>query len=261
MAKNFVPLVTLTSDFGYQDYYVAAVKAAVLKHSPRATIMDISHGIEPANVAQGVYVLRAVYQAFPSGTAHIFAIQNSRTVCRHIAFQWKGHYFVGSDNGFAGLLTGSVVEQCVEIENIAGQATVFPAQALYAPAAAQLSVGISLEKVGSPCYSPQGLIARQPYITSNQIRGHVIHIDHYGNLITNITQKLFEQQCLGKRFEIRFGRESISYLHSHCTEVEPGDCVCLFNSLSHLEIAINQGHAADLLGMQSDSPVCVSFCS
>lgn len=105
-----MPLVTLTSDFGYQDHYAAAVKAAVFKHAPHATIVDISQDIEPFNVAQGVHVLCAVYQAFPPAAVHIFAVQGSQAVARHIAFQWAGHYCVGSDNGFAGLLAGEAVE-------------------------------------------------------------------------------------------------------------------------------------------------------
>ena len=254
-----MPLVTLTADFGYQDHYAAAVKAAVFKHAPNTTIVVISQGIEPFNVAQGVHVLRAVYQAFPPATVHIFAVQGSQAVDRHIAFPWAGHYFVGSDNGFAGLLAGEAVEQCVAIEATAGQAATFPAQTLYAPAAAQLSQGVPLQAIGPPCPSPQRLIARQPYITDNQIMGHVIHVDHYGNLVTNITQALFEQQRRGNRFEIRFARESIDGLHTHYTQVEPGDCVCVFNRLALLEIAINQGHAAALLGIQYDSPVCVTF--
>ena len=256
---RLMPLVTLTSDFGYQDYYAAAVKAALLKHGPEITVIDISHGIEPFNVAQGVHVLQAVYQDFPPGTVHIFAVQGSQPVERHLAFQWAGHYWVGSDNGFMGLLTGEVVAPCVALEAPAGQATTFPAPTLYAPAAAQLSQGVSLQAVGAPCPGPQKLLARQPRLVDNQLIGHVIHVDHYGNLATNTTRALFEQQYGERRFEIRFARETIYDLHTHYTQVEPGDCVCVFNSLSLLEIAINQGHAAELLGMQYESPVGVTF--
>ena len=254
-------LVTLTSDFGYQDHYAAAVKAVLLAQAPEVTLVDISHGIEPFNVAQGAHVLQAVYQSFPPGTVHIFAVQGSQPVERHIAFQWSDHYFVGSDNGFAGLLAGEAVERCVEIQATSGQATTFPAQTLYAPAAAKLSQQVPLQEVGIPCPSPERLIPRQPRLANHQIMGHVVHVDHYGNLITNINEALFEQQSNGKRFEIRFARESIYHLHTHYTQVEPGDCVCVFNKLALLEIAINQGHAASLLGMQYDSPVRVSFYS
>lgn len=254
-----MPLVTFTSDFGYQDYYVAAVKAAVLKQAPCVTLVDISHGIEPLNVAQGVHVLRAVYQEFLPGTVHIFAVQGSHPVARHIAFQWAGHFFVGSDNGFAGLLASETLEQCVALKASAEEAATFPAATLYASVAAQLSQGAPLQAVGSPCADPHRLIARQPHMADNQIRGHVIHVDHYGNLVTNIPQTLFEEQCHGRQFEIRFARESITSLHTHYTQVAPGDCVCVFNRLGLLEIAINQGHAAALLGMQYDSLVGVSF--
>lgn len=254
-------LVTLTSDFGYQDYYTAAVKAAVLKHAPEATLVDISHGIEPFNVVQGIHVLQAVYNDFPKGTVHIFAVQGSQPVGKHIAFQWAGHYFVGSNNGFVGLLAGEAVAYCVSLEAKNDQLATFPAQALYAPAAAQLSQGAPLEAVGIPYPSPQRLLARQLRIVDNQLIGHVVHVDHYGNLVTNIMQATFEQQHRGTRFEIRFARETLYAIHTHYTQVEPGDCIGIFNSLGLLEIAINQGHAAELLGMQYDSAVSVTFCS
>ena len=256
---RLMPLITLTSDFGYQDYYAAAVKAAVLKHSPEITIIDISHGIAPFDVAQGVHVLQAVYQDFPSGTVHIFAVQGGRPVDRHIAFQWESHYFIGSDNGFTGLLAGDAVKQCVSLETTNKQPMMFPAQALYAPAAARLSQGIPLETLGAPYPHPQRLLGRQLRVVDNQLLGHVMHVDHYGNLVTNITKTVFERQHKGTRFEIRFARETLYTLHTQYAQVAPGDCVGVFNSLGLLEIAIKQGHAAELLGMQYDSAVAITF--
>jgi S-adenosyl-L-methionine hydrolase (adenosine-forming) len=252
-------LVTLTSDFGYQDHYTAAVKAMLLQYCPGATIVDISHGIEPFNIAQGVHILRAAYSFFPPDTVHVFAVQGNQVVDKHIAFQWRGHYFVGSDNGFAGLLAGADIGPCVEIKATASQKTTFLAQTLYASVAAKLAQGTPLQEISHFAITPQKLIARQPRATGKQIIGHVINVDHYGNLVTNITKEIFTQQCRTRRFEIRFARESIYNLHTHYTQVEPGDCVCVFNSMSLLEIAINQGNAATLLGLQYDSPVCVSF--
>jgi len=226
-----MPLVTLTSDFGYQDHYAAVVKARVLQYCPNATIVDISHGIEPFNIAQGVlHALKAAYPVFPPDSVHIFAVQGSQAVDKHIAFRWKGHYFVGSDNGFAGLLAEADIEQCVEIKATFGQAATFLAQILYAPAAAKLAQEISLQEIGHPAPIPQKLIARQPRVTEKQIIGHVISVDHYGNLVTSITKETFTQQRRTRRFEIRFARESIYNLHTHYTQVEPGDCVCVFNS-------------------------------
>ena len=254
-------LVTLTSDFGYQDHYVAAVKAMVLQYCPSTLIVDISHGIEPFNIVQGVHVLRAVYPNFPSGTVHIFSVQGSQAVDKHIAFQWQGHYFVGSDNGFAGLLADADIGQCVEIKATSGHATTFLSQTLYASSAAKLAQGVPLLEIGNATLVPKKLIARQPHITENKIIGHVINVDHYGNLVTNITREAFERQRCARNFEIRFARESIYNFHTHYTQVEPGDCVCVFNNLSLLEIAINQGNAAALLGLQYESPVSVSFRS
>ena len=254
-----MPLITLTSDFGYQDHYAAVVKARILQTCPSATIVDISHGIEPFNIVQGVHVLEAAYPVFQSNTVHIFAVQGGYAANRHIAFKWNRHYFVGSDNGFASLLAKREIEQCVEIKTTAGQASAFIAQTLYASAAVKLAQGVPLQEIGHLIRIQQKFIASQPRITEKRITGQVTNVDHYGNLITNISKEMFTQQCGASKFEISFGRESIDTLHTHYTQVEPGDCICLFNSLSLLEIAINQGNAATLLGLQYDSPVCVSF--
>lgn len=254
-----MPLITLTSDFGYRDYYAAAVKARILRFCPHTTIVDVSHGIEPFNVAEGAHVLKAAYPAFPPKTIHVFAVRGSYAVDRHIALAWNEHYFVGSDNGFVGLLAETDITQCVELKTDPGLATTFLAQTLYAPVAAKLAQGTSLQEVGNPAPTPKRFIAKQPRITAKKIIGHVIHVDHYGNVVTNITQDIFSQQNHSLKFEIRFARESIYSLHTDYAQVEPGDCVCLFNSLALLEIAINQGNASTLLGLQYDSPVCISF--
>ncbi len=253
------PVVTLTSDFGYQDHYAAAVKARVLQHCPNATLVDISHGIAPLDVAQGAHVLQAVYTAFPAGTVHIFAVHSLPAPHKSIAFRHAGHHFVGSDNGFAGLLTTEAIPRCVTIVPAPDQAHTFLAQTLYAPVAAQLAQGAQLQDVGLPHPTPQKLIARQPRLTQDQIIGHITHIDHYGNLVSNVTHNAFAQQRQARKFEIRVASETLHTLHTHYTHAAPGDCVCLFNSQSLLEVAIHHGNAAKLLGMQVGSPVAITF--
>ena len=253
-----MPIVTLTSDFGYQDHYAAVIKAQILQHCPSATLVDISHGITPFSIAQGAHVLKASYHAFPPGTVHIFAVQGSAIAEQYIAFLWNGHYFLGRDNGFVGLLTATEVEQCVVLDSVDDSMPTFPTQALTLPAA-KLAQGVSLSEIGTSTNSPQRLLPRQPRLTGQQITGHIIHIDHYGNLVSNITQEAFERLRNGRKFEIRFARETLYSLHTHYAQVAPGDCVCVFNSLALLEIAIYQGHAASLLGMREDSPVAISF--
>jgi S-adenosylmethionine hydrolase len=211
--------------------------------------MALSHLI----LRKGVYVLKSAYSFFSPNAVHIFAVQGIQVVGKHIAFQWKTHYFVGSDNGFAGLLAEADLEQCVEIKATPGQTDIFLAQTLYAPIAAKIAQGTPLQGISQLAITPQKLIARQPRVTEKQIIGHVISVYHYGNLVTSITKEIFTQQCRTRKFDIRFARESIYTLHTHYTQVEPGDCV--FNSLSLLEIAINQGNAATLLELHYDSPV------
>ncbi len=134
------------------------------------------------------------------------------------------------------------------------RAVTFPTQTIYAPAAAQLAQGEALQALGGP-HHPESFLTRQPHRSGQQLTGQVIHVDHYGNLVTNITQQLFEQHCGHGCFEVILAREVLDQLHKYYTDVAPGDCVAVFNSLGLLEIAINQGNAAALLGLEYDSPV------
>ncbi|WP_439879876.1 SAM hydrolase/SAM-dependent halogenase family protein [Pontibacter sp. MBLB2868] len=252
-------VITFLSDFGYTDHYVAAVKAKILSNNPEATIVDISHAIDPFNIAQAEYVLGSVYNDFPEGSVHLAAISThgSKNGKYHAA-KYKGHYFLMADNGLLSLLTDGQPDIVIELQNDT-PLMAFPAKDLLAPVAAYLAKGGDIEILGERTYQFRQLLNRQLRLNDHYITGHVIHVDRYGNLITNITRDSIETIAHGRTYTIHFGRETISRIYPTYTQVDDGDCCCAYNSQDQLCIGINQGHAAELLGLGFDSQVDVRF--
>ena len=253
-------LITFLSDFGMTDHYVASVKAKILSINPSLTIIDVSHLIESCNLAQASFVLNAVYRDFPEGTIHMVAVASSiGPEDRFLALQLEGHYFMGNDNGFWGLISDSEATKVVDINSITPIQTNFPARDILAPSVAKLASGSSILDLGKPVAAYKRMIGRSSRATKKQINGQVVHVDHYGNLITNIKQEDFEILSMGKGYTIKFGRESMNYVQNSYNSVDNGDAFLLFNSLGYLEIGISHGNASQLLDLHFDSPVIVQF--
>ena len=253
-------IITLISDFGYTDHYVASIKAALLNRLSDATLVDLSHGIEAFNIAQGAFVLNGVFRDFPKGTVHLVAVDtHGSKQNRYLAAEIEGHYFICSDNGLLSLLSEQEPAQLVELPAPEAWATSFPARQIFVRAAADLVKGSKLADIGNPTTDMRRLINRQLKLTDHAITGHVVHIDHYGNLVTNITRDALEAIGHGRNFFIKFGRESIDRIYTRYNDLDSGDCICLFNDQNLLEIAIVKGNGAELLGLQYDSQVDVQF--
>jgi S-adenosyl-L-methionine hydrolase (adenosine-forming) len=253
-------LITFTSDFGYSDHYVAAVKARILGINDTLKIIDISHFIEHHNIAHGSFVLNAVFRDFPTGTVHITAINSHNNLNNtYIAAKLEGHFFIGPDNGIFSLVSEQEPEAVVELSVPDNKTCTFPAKDIYAPAAAQLATGADICQLGMPAESYKRMLPLQVRATKKQIAGHVIRADHYGNLITNIDKKTFDLLNPGSGYKVFFGRESVSNLNDNYFSVDPGECFLFFNSLGLLEIGINQGNASELLGLNYDSRVTIYF--
>lgn len=251
-------IITFLSDFGFTEHYVAAVKARLLSRQPDQTIVDISHAIHPFDIAHAVFVLGSVFRDFPEGTVHLVAVdtQGSKTGKFH-AIKFQGHYFICADNGLLSLLTESAPEEMVEIATT-GETTA-PARDWLAPAALHLATGGALEDLGTPTTSMKQLLNRQLKLNDHLITGHVIHVDHYGNLITNITRDSIETIGHERSFVISFAREKVSRISNRFTQPPEGECVCIYNSQNNLVIGINKGNASELLGLDFDSQVNVHF--
>ncbi|MBA9076280.1 SAM hydrolase/SAM-dependent halogenase family protein [Rufibacter quisquiliarum] len=250
--------LTFLSDFGTIDHYVAAVKAKILTLNPTQVIVDISHHIDPFNIAHGLHVINSVYRDFPEGTVHLLAVDTHGSKNgRYQVARYNGHYFVCADNGLLSLLTDGDPEQLVDLPEQPESSS--PARDIMAPAAVALANGASMAEVGELADGMLQRINRQLRLNDHNIIGHVVHVDHYGNLITDITRDSVDAIGHGRKSSIHFNREVIDRISTRYNQPNEGDCVALFNRQGFLTIGINKGHASELLGMYFDSPVEVRF--
>jgi S-adenosyl-L-methionine hydrolase (adenosine-forming) len=253
-------LITFMSDFGTTDHYTAAVKAKILTVNPGLQIVDISHSIEQYNLAHAAYVLGAVFRSFPQGTIHLVAVDSaSEKKSRFIAIKLEGHFFVGTDNGLFGLISDQEPSFIAELKYAPEDISTFPAREVLAKNAALLASGSNLDDIGKFSKEYKRLISRKCRATKSQMSGHVVRVDHYGNLITNIDKPTFDILSKEKSYTLIFGREKLQTIHKNYNDVDAGDCFAFFNSNQLLEIGINKGNAAELLGLIYDSPVSITF--
>lgn len=253
-------IITFMSDFGMSDHYVSAVKAKILSINPGLRIFDISHEIEPFNIAHAAYVIKSVFRDFPKGTVHLIAVNShGEKNNRYLTTKIEDHYFVVPDIGILSLINEKEPAMIAELNYNSGDHTSFPAKNILAKAAAMLASGSGMNDVGAYTKDYLRKIDRKFRATKKQISGNVIRIDHFGNLITNIEEKVFNLLRKDRRFLIQFGREKADEINHSYSDVEDGDCFVIFNDLGLLEIGINKGNASKLIGLKYDSPVSITF--
>ena len=252
-------LVTFLSDFGEKDYYVPAVKARMLAINPQLSIIDISHSVEPSSMEHAAFLLRSTFREFPKGTVHLVGFNTLGPMNQgYIGVKLEDHIFVGPNNGIFSLIADHDPGIMVAFADIHVKDTTFPTRDILAPIAAKVASGAAIHDFGGPLGNFRKLMSRQAKATKEQIIGHVIRIDQYGNLLTNIRRDVFEKLNPGK-FSIHFGRESMQRIQTNYDQVELGDPFALFNCLDLLEIGINHGHAGKLLGLKEDSVIYINF--
>lgn len=253
-------LVTLTTDFGTQDFYAGALKGALLSRCPAAYLVDISHDIKPFDIVQGAFVVRNVWPEFPPGSIHLVGVH-----CvydqgyRFVAARHAGHYFLAPDNGLLTLLFEHLELQDLRLLS-ADPTEHFAVKKVFAEAVLHLAEGRPFELLGD---HPAPLLRRisiQPVITPTRIRGTVIHVDNFDNVIVNIRREVFEKARNNRPFSLFFKRnDPITQLSGNYCDVAVGEQLCLFNTAGYLEIAVNLGRAATLLGLKVEDVVEVAF--
>jgi S-adenosylmethionine hydrolase len=253
-------IVTLLTDSGESDHYVAAIKAKILSFNPGLNLVDITHRIQPCDIAHAAFVLRSVFRDFPKGTVHLTGMHatGQRDVAS-IALQLEDHFFVGSDNGLFGLISDKSHQNLVDLNSINPIQSTFPEKDIFAPAAARLASNVAISDLGKPMPTFKKMIDRQVKATKKQIAGHVIQVDNFGNLITNIPKEAFDVLSNGKVYTIQFGGEKFRRINTLYNQVDEGECFILFNSLGLMEIGIYKGNASELLGLAYDSMVNITF--
>jgi S-adenosyl-L-methionine hydrolase (adenosine-forming) len=254
-------LITLITDFGQRDWYSGSLKGALLNAAPAAQLIDISHEVRPFDIVQAALLARNVWREFPEGTIHVVAVNCVYDAqYSFVAVQYQGHYFLAPDNGVLTLIFGNLPLADVRYLPIDTQAH-FAVKSAFATAAGYLHSKKPWEGLGLPAVQP--LLERidfQPTIRENMIRGTIIHIDHFENAITNVSRDMFEKASRGRSFSLYFKRnDPITTLSNNYCDVPAGEVLCLFNCTNLLEIAVNFGSAATLLGLKRDDLIEIVF--
>jgi S-adenosyl-L-methionine hydrolase (adenosine-forming) len=257
------PVITLLTDFGLHDTYAASMKGAILKVCPDARLVDISHLVPPRDVRTGAFLLASVACDFPSATIHLAVIDPGvGTGRRGLVIEADSHFFVGPDNGlFSRVLHRASAWAAFSLEDPAyWQPTVsktFHGRDIFAPVAAHLAMGVPPRALGPPC-TPQPASWADVIADGDEILGEIIHIDHFGNAVTNVSRETFERFASRFRVAIRVGGCSISTMAGTYGDQDPARVVALIGSHGYLEIAINQGNAALSCSLQRGDPVTIA---
>jgi hypothetical protein len=255
------PLITLTTDFGTRDPYVAAMKGILAARCPAATVMDLTHEIAPQDVREAAFFLLGACPFFPPGTIHVVVVDPGvGTSRRAVVAQIDHQYFVCPDNGVLTLMGSGATPRVHEIITPAFQretvSATFHGRDLFAPAAAALACGHALQDAGPPVDSLVQLDFPEPRWDGGRLCGEVMHIDRFGNLITNITRAYLEK---GEVSEVHVAGRHLSGVHETYGAAPPGGAVALVGSTGFLEISVNQGSAARHFGLGLGAPVQVAF--
>jgi S-adenosylmethionine hydrolase len=253
--KKKIPVITLLTDFGFQDEYVGVMKGVILSINPRVHLVDIIHNITRHDVIQAALAVNASFRYFPKGSIHVVVVDpgvgGKRKV---ICLQQEGHFFVAPDNGVLTMvIQDGKVEKICAITNqkyfLKPVSDTFHGRDIFAPAAAHLSKGVDMLCLGKEVALSNITILDIPVPTvtaTDELVGAVISIDHFGNLVTNISQatlERFKDDARLKEVVIRLGRSRIQGVSKSYDSVKTGSPVAIFGSRNLLEISLNQGDA------------------
>ena len=253
-----MPIITFISDFGNSDHYVASVKGSLLKYNPNNKIIDISHEISKYDLSHAAYVFKNVYKEFPHGSVHIIGVNNSDNDNKIILFQLNNHYVITFDSGIISLLDSNENISVMQIEGM--KYSSFP-EKLMGEVASKIASGINYTTLGKPLSEFKQFSNIEVKLTKNEIVGYSVRIDHYGNIITNISKSDFKK-VLSKNsgnFEINLGIDKINKISESYNDVEIADLFALFNYNENLEIGMNRGNASNLLGIKNHTQISIKF--
>jgi len=246
MSMGRVAVITLLTDFGTADPYVAEVKGALLTRAPGVVLVDVTHEVPPGDVRAGAWVLGRSWRAFPEGTVHLAVVDPGVGTHRAaLAVAAHGHFFVAPDNGIlTGVLRAAAVE-AVALPTPAGAAATFHGRDLFAPAAAALATGAALTALGEPLSrAPQRLALAEPRLDGERVVGEVAYVDRFGTLVTNLDRALLPPGAIAAVAGLEIGP-----LHRTFGDVASGALLAFVGSGGTLEIAVRDGSAAQRLGL------------
>lgn len=255
-------VVTLTTDFGTQDGYVGEMKGVLLGLNPEMILVDVTHEIGPQDIQHGSYVLSTIAGRFPQNTVHLAVVDSGvGTDRRPIIAECRGCLFIGPDNGLlTPILRDPEVEAVHEITNTDMMAEhvshTFHGRDIFAPVAAYASRGSTIHAFGSSISDPVLLPVKDVSCEVNRVVGHVVDVDRFGNLITNLGVDL-----LGARevIEVRVGGHTLKGVRETYGNVSQGSALALIGSQATLEVSVNCGNASEAMGVARGAEVVLVF--
>lgn len=256
-------IITLTTDLGEKDHYSASLKGAILSTCPVANIVDITHKISLFNILEAAFVLKSAFSRFPEGTIHMVSVDPQSSIDKQtLVMKYQGHIFVGPDNGVMSLIREKDPCEVVAVErdDLPGMRTgkSFRAQNIHAPVAAWLANGGNMDELG-PRFAMRESLWGEPSFQENSMRGIIIHIDHFGNAITNIRKSEFMRLKKERSFQIFIRNLRMQRIVSTYSDVAKGEALSIFADNGHLEIAIREGSASQLLGLKEQDMLTIEF--
>ena len=245
-------IITLTTDLGIRDNYVASLKASILTQNKDVNIIDISHNVECFNINQATHILKTCFKNFPKNTVHVITVDdelNSKN--EHLLAFYNQQYFLCADNGFFDVFRPDKLFQ-ITVDQKSDILT-FASREVLSIVACHLSRGGTPEIIGKEINNYNfDSTSIKPVIDKNSIRCTVIYIDNYGNVVTNIQKKLFQNTVGDKKFKIFHGSDtdSINKISQVYNDVSIAEKLAIFDMNDYLQIAINKGNASSLLGLK-----------
>ena len=254
-------ILTLTTDFGLGDPYVASMKAVILSIDRTVLLVDISHELPPHQILPAALLLREVCPRFPPGTIHVAVVDPGVGGARRpVLLKIQDHFWIGPDNGLFGLLiTDFGCTGAWRIENrryfLPSVSRTFHGRDLFAPAAAHLARGVPAEAFGPEIRDLMTIELPKPAREEDRLRGEIIWIDHFGNCMTNISEEEALQWSDREPFIIRAASRVMEGVSTSYDVVPKGHSLAIFNSMRRLEIACNQSRADQTLGLRQGDQV------
>ena len=250
-------IITLTTDFGLSDPYVAMMKGVILSINPSARLVDVTHQIGTGSVSQAALLIRETFSFFPEGTVHLAVVDPGVGSNRRLlALEAASHFFVGPDNGlFWPVLRDFEETKAVQLTQsryfLQSITPTFHGREIFAPVAAHLSLGLALESLGPFIRDITTLTIPQPYVNEGVLRGQIVRVDNFGNLVTNISSGELLDFLESSPPRIEAGKLLIRKLTRIYSDGEEGEPMALINSSDLLEIAVNLGRASETIGLKN----------
>ena len=261
-----MPIITLLTDFGLNDTFVGVMKGVIWSIAPDVKIVDLTHGIPPQNVMEAALDIKDAAPYFPAGTIHVCVVDPGvGTSRRPMLAMMGGQYFVGPDNGLFSLLMDRAEDYTTApvyvtlnkprfwLPQISNS---FHGRDIFAPVAAHLARGVPFEEMGDPFENPQRLSIPHPVKTEEGWVGQVLRVDHFGNLVTNLTRTELDG-CDGVMVTVK--GKTLHGLSVTFGDQASGELIAMLDSSGYLAVSLVNGSASDFLNARSGEPVTLSF--